>query len=229
MKHIRKHLLLTVLLMQSFYLFAQDDSPFQFGIRTGLNLYSTSLKADNITKKVKLGYQVGLSAEYQFSENSFYLQTGVDLMKKGTTLVKEVKLEGGGTHEWRQSIDMQYLQIPLMAVTKMEVDSDTKVYFRLGPYIAFGIGGKTTQSDKYKDVDKENEENKQDTFGDNGLKDLDYGIRFGSGLEFDKFIVGLEFEYGLANINQSSNELGATYKDNKFKNKGVNISLGYKF
>jgi opacity protein-like surface antigen len=228
MRNIYRHLLLAFLLSYNFHLFAQEP-PVQFGIKAGINIYSTSLDvSDSMDKKVKFGYQLGLTAQYMLTEDEFYLQTGAEYITKGTILKKEETITGG-IHEWSQTFNMEYIQVPLMIAFKMDVSPDMKVYFHAGPYVAFGIGGKTTQQDKYKGLDRETEKSKQDTFGENKLKKLDYGFRLGSGIEFEKYTLGLDFEFSFPNINQNNNELGSFMNGKKFRNKGVNLSLGYKF
>ncbi|MDR0825471.1 MAG: PorT family protein [Prevotella sp.] len=229
MRNIYKCFLLAFLLSQSFCLSAQE-APVQFGLKAGVDLYSTSLNVSGtLDKKVKFGYQLGLTADFMLTEDQFYLQTGAEYITKGAVLKKEEAVTGGGMHEWSQTFNMEYIQVPLMLAFKMDVSSDLKIYFHAGPYVAFGIGGKTTLQDKYKGLDRETEKSKQDTFGENKFKKLDYGFRFGSGIEFDKFIIGLDFEYAFANINQDNNELGTILNGKKYRNKGINLSLGYKF
>lgn len=228
MKNIYRLLFTVIFLLQGYALSAQDYKTFQLGIKAGGNLYSTSLNVDDaIAKNVKPGFLVGLTAEYAFSESA-YLQTGLDFFTKGAVL-KRTETIDGGTMDWKQTFNMQYFQVPVMFAYKLLMVSDIQVYFHGGIYAAYGIGGKSSYNMKTKAVNGTEEEIKQDTFGDNGFKKFDYGIRFGSGVEFDKFLVGLDFEYGLANISQSSNQLSTLLDGRNYKNRGVTLSVGYKF
>lgn len=228
MKIIHKLFFAVLLLFVSLSSFAQDDSSFRLGIKLGGNLYSTALRVGNdFNKKIKPGFQVGLMAEYAMSE-TFYLQSGVEFITKGIVLKSTQKIEDG-TSSLTKSIGLQYIQVPLMATYKLIVGSDVKVYFRGGPYTAFGIGGKTTIKRKYKNLDMVNSKDKQDSFGDNAFKDFDLGLKFGSGLEINRFVIGLDFEYGLISINRDNNTMTSSLSGKNFKNKGVTLSAGYYF
>lgn len=226
MKIITKLLLTSLLMFHSFLLFSQDEPDFQFGVRVGGDLYTSTLKG--ASKKVMPGYLVGLTMQYELGEETF-LQTEVSFATKGTVLKGTQNIEGGGTNRWTQRFNLQYIQIPLMITYKLKIDTDFHIYLRGGIYGAYGIGGKTTLKSNYKGVDMENTEIKHDSFGSNGLKEFDLGTRFGSGLEFEKFTVGFDFEYGFLDLSRSNGNLGTLLEDGKFRNKGVTLSVGYKF
>lgn len=225
MKNILKLLFATLVLLQSLYLSAQDEPYFRLGVKAGGNLYTSTLKG--ATKKIMPGYQAGLTAEYALSETG-YLQTEVIFMTKGTVMKGSQSIEGG-TSKWTQRFNLQYINVPLMMAYKLEIDTDFKAYFRGGLYGAYGIGGKTTLKTEYKGVDTENTKTEQDTFGDGGLKKLDVGVRFGTGLEFEKFSVGFDFEYGFLDLSQRNSDLSTLLEDRAFRNKGVSLSVGYRF
>jgi len=227
MKNIAKLLLTTLLLFHSFLLFSQEDSQFQFGVRVGGDLYTSTLKG--ASKKVMPGYLVGLTMQYELGEETTFLQTEVSFATKGTVLKGTQSIEGGGTNAWTQRFNLQYIQVPVMIAYKLKIDTDFHLYFRGGIYGAYGIGGKTTFKTKYKGVDLEDTENKQDSFGDNGLKKFDLGVRFGSGLEFEKFTVGIDFEYGFLDLSRGNSDLSTLLEEGNFRNKGVTLSVGYKF
>ena len=61
--------------------------------------------------------------------------------------------------------------------------SNFDLLFKGGPYLAYGVGGKTK-------IDGVSE--KADTFGDDGLKRFDAGLGLGVAFEFGKIVVGVE-------------------------------------
>ena len=91
----------------------------------------------------------------------------------------------------------------------------TKVVLHAGPYIAYGIAGKTK-------ADVAGLSEKVDTFGDDGLdlKPFDAGLGLGVGAEFGKIILDLGWDMGLTNI-------GDSYADVKTQN--AYLSVGYRF
>ncbi|NDV96094.1 PorT family protein [Dysgonomonas sp. 521] len=225
MKNILKLLFATFLLFQSLCLSAQDEPYFRLGVKAGGNLYTSTLKG--ATKKVMPGYQIGLTAEYALSETG-YLQTEVTFTTKGTVMKGSQSIDGG-TGKWSERFNMQYINVPLMMTYKLEIDTDFKAYFRGGLYGAYGIGGKTTLKTEYKGVDTENTKTEKDTFGKDGLKKFDAGVRFGTGLEFEKFSVGFDFEYGILDLSRRNSDLSTLLDDRAYRNKGASLSVGYRF
>lgn len=220
--------LLILLLIGYGIVYAQEDEPFQFGVKIGGNLYSTSMNVEDVAdKKLKVGYQVGLTAEYAFTEN-FYLQSGVFFVTKG---VKIKGKTGNSENEksYSQSINLQYLQLPLLATFKLEMDTDIKAYFGVGPYIAYGIGGKSNTTNRYVDPTRADEGDNLNSFGDNRMKELDFGFKYNVGLEFEKFLFEWGYDFGLMNIERKNSKINSLLNNKHFKNKGISLSVGYKF
>lgn len=227
MTYFRKVLLMIFLSLSSIFIYAQD-SPFQFGIKGGGNLFSTSMNIkDYADKKIKIGYQIGLSAEYEFSDN-FYLETGVYFVTKGVKLRGDIGSSAEKTH-WKQTFNMQYLELPLLATYKIELVSDTKIFFNIGPYVGYGIGGKASILNDYVNLDNAVNKDKLDIFGDNRMKEIDFGLKFGLGLEFEKFTFGWSYEFGLIDVEHKNNELNYLLNNKHYKHKGIMLLVGYKF
>lgn len=223
----RKLLLMIFLSLSSIFIYAQD-SPFQFGVKGGGNLFGTSMDIkDYADKKIKIGYLVGLSAEYEFTDN-FYLQSGIYFITKGVKLKGDIGSSTEKKH-WKQTFNMQYLELPLLATYKIEMVSDTKVFFNAGPYVSYGIGGKTSILNDYVNLDNTVVKEKLDIFGDNRMKEFDFGLKFGIGLEFEKFTFEWSYEFGLVDVEHKNNELNSLLNDNHYKNKGILLLVGYKF
>lgn len=219
-----RSLLIILILLSTRILYAQEYSDFQFGIKVGGNLYSSSMNIENIAdKKLKVGYQVGLFGEYAFSE-SFYLHSGLFFVTKG------VKIKGSAdASSWSQSIGLQYLQVPLLATYKFELVSDTKVFFNVGPYIAYGIGGKSTRRNKFTDATRSDEKVELNSFGDNRMKKMDFGLKYSVGLEFERILFEWSYEFGLMNIENNDNKINSLFDNKHYKNKGLSLAVGYKF
>lgn len=222
MVRIRKIGIIVAFLLCSVIVYAQD-SPFQAGIKGGVNFSSASVKNAG-TERIKAGYQIGVFAEYGVTE-TFYLQSGAYFTTKGIRL-KGTKALMDAASGWKQTVNMQYIEVPLLAMYKLEIVSGMKILFNAGPYTAFGVGGKTSSkqlgSDEAKDISL-------DTFGDNRMKDFDYGIRFGTGMEFEKMIFEFSFDFGMNNIAYKNNELNSAFGEKYFRNKGFSLLVGYKF
>jgi opacity protein-like surface antigen len=183
-----------------------------FGVKAGLNLSSMTNDEDS---KMKVGYTVGPTVEFGFAPN-MAIQSGVLLSSKGVKYsgiyIEDIDFDADVT------MNANYLQIPIAFAYKFPIAPDTKVYVNAGPYLAFGLFGKT----KFKgEIDGESASADIDTFGDDGMgvKRFDFGLTFGLGMEVTKFNFGLNYDLGLTDV----------VKDSGSKNSNFWISVGYKF
>ena len=117
------------------------------------------------------------SASVEFETKSEYV----------TLDVKRFGAKGDGvTDAWDVvdvTINQLYLELPLMVGARIHTASNFDLLFKGGPYLAYGVGGKTK-------IDGVSE--KADTFGDDGLKRFDAGLGLGVAFEFGKIVVGVE-------------------------------------
>jgi hypothetical protein len=104
-----------------------------------------------------------------------------------------------------------YLQLPATIGYKFDLGGDTRLVLNAGPYIAYGIGGKT----------KGGEAGSRKLFKDDIFKRLDYGVIGGIGFEFGRFAVGAGYDLGLANISD--------VKGTKARNRNAYLTVGVKF
>lgn len=221
MNCIRKILFLSLLISLVSRTSAQDDSSWHFGLKGGFNMSTASMKKVG-DKKIKAGYRIGLTVDYGVTE-SFYLQSGAFFNVKGVRL-KSTSSYSAEVSGWKQHFTMQYIEVPVLAAYKLEAVSGLKIVFNAGPYFAYGIGGKTSLIQSSDDG-----KNKVDTFGDNRMKNIDYGLRYGAGLEFEKILFEISFDFGFANIANKNNELNRLFDNTHYRNKGFSLLAGYKF
>ena len=93
----------------------------------------------------------------------------------------------------------------------------TRVVLHAGPYVAYGIGGKTSAGNVEVDTFKD------DAFLDvlNGLKPFDAGIGLGVGAEFGSILLDLGWDMGLTNLSRVSGY--------DVKTQNAYLSVGFKF
>ena len=196
-----------------------------FGARAGLNLSNFAQKNDgkkpsgDFKGKYKPGFQIGVVGEYSITE-AFAIQPGILF----TTLGTRYKYSGGG-YEGKETINLNYIQIPINAQYKLDLSGMT-LLLQAGPYFGFGIGGKY----KWDDID-DGEKDKGDAkikFGDGDDYDvyyvdnaLDFGLGLGAGLQFDNIQVGVGYNIGLANMSDANKT--------SMKNHGLAITVTYLF
>ncbi len=178
----------------------------RLGIKAGVNMsniYGEDVKNTNM----KIGFNAGLSADYDFAPN-VALQTGLFASTKGFKY-------NISTLEYTSNL--VYVQLPLHLAYKIDVTPGTKVFLHGGPYAAYGVGGKNSvavgslggSSDK--------------VFGDGlaQLKPFDAGLGIGAGFELGQVVIDLGWDMGLINLSNASS--------GTIKTQNAYLSLGYKF
>ncbi|MCD7901539.1 MAG: PorT family protein [Bacteroides sp.] len=202
MKNSVKIIALACMLIMGISASAQDSS-LSFGLKAGMNLSNMSGDFDDMDAKI--GYNVGITVDYGFTEN-WYLLSGLELTAKGA------KFDEGG---YELKFNPLFLQLPLHAAYKFPVGDNLKIVVNAGPYLAYGIGGKIKENDG---GDKED----WDFFGsedDGGCKRFDFGLGVGGGVEFGKFKVGIGYDFGLTDLG----------RDVEIKTRNGYLTVGYKF
>lgn len=200
MKTIIKSGLITVALLVGISVNAQDKSTI-FGVKAGLNL--SNVGGDISESDAKIGFNVGVTLDYSFTPE-FYLLTGLELTTKGF----KVDLVDATSN-------LMYLQLPVHVGYKLPVAETTKIVFHAGPYVAYGIGGKT------KATNTEYGKISANSFSTGGYKEFDFGLGLGVGAEFGKFGVGLGYDFGLINVVDMDGV--------SVRNMNGYLTVGYKF
>ena len=195
MKKVLQASLIAVALLVGSNVSAQD-SPIQLGVKAGVNL--SNFGGDVEGTKAKVGFNAGVTLDYNFTPNVALL-TGLEFTTKGAKY----------KHLDDASVNAMFIQLPVHVGYKLPVTETMKVVFHAGPYAAYGIGGKN----KIEGV-------KFDTFGKDALKEFDFGVGLGAGLEFGQIGVGLGWDFGLADLSRG---------DGSVKTQNGYLSLGYKF
>jgi len=214
---------------------AQTNS-FRFGVKAGLNL-STASVSDASESKYKSGYQFGTTVEYSLSKN-FLIQSGLFFSAEGSK-IEDMNMSNyqGLPRGFTNTVFNQlYLELPLYGTYKMNISDNLNIAFGIGPYFGYGIGGKSKLklNNGYVKIEIE-----WDTFGDeffNYYYDGIRNVRLGESLNRSDFGVGFKVDVGYYNyvlgIGLTSGIIDIAKKQqgySEYKNKNINISIGYKF
>lgn len=205
---------------------AQETPGTTFGIRAGVNFQNINGKDvfdEKLDNKIKTGFNVGVNAEIPIA-SEFYLQPGVLFTTKGAKSKDDDDAK----------VNLSYIEVPINFLYKPELGMG-KLLLGIGPYIAFGIGGKVSNGDgKETDVEftKEVSAANYSAATSQGLfpyfKRFDAGGNLLVGYEFsNNFSFQLNAQLGMININ--SDIEGVSNDDTKFKNTGFGLSVGYRF
>jgi len=129
-----------------------------------------------------------------------------------------------------------YLQLPVMMAARLHLGKDYHISLGFGPYIACGIGGKTSGEVFREYSDNGNYHFKLDTFGSMQNQNMgnirfDTGIVIGLMFEYHKFMFGADVQLGLVKINKQINQMINSTENGAFlpKNFASFFTLGYKF
>ncbi len=179
-----------------------------FGIRGGVNM--SNVYGDEYSdKNMKAGGHVGLAMDYEFMPNMSF-QTGLYFTTKGAKYTGSFMSVTGEVNQ-----NMYYLQVPMHFAYKIPIATSTRFVLHAGPYIAYAVGGQTKVSLNDKELIK------KDTFTDNGLNRFDAGLGLGADFEYNRFVFGLGWDFGLVNI--------APENAGTLKNQNGYLSVGYMF
>jgi hypothetical protein len=167
------------------------------GLRTGLNLAELLFTNDEEASAIfnyNAGFQFGSTVEFPIT-GVLNFETGLILTKKGFRYnEKEIDYVDIRT------FNLYYLEMPSTVKASYEIGS-IKLYGIFGPYIGFGLFG--SYNSKYGDYETA-QFNKYNLrwLKDNPLnvKHLDVGLIIGTGVNINRFEIGLSYSYGLLNI-----------------------------
>ncbi|MBC9933580.1 outer membrane beta-barrel protein [Chitinophaga qingshengii] len=185
----------------------------KWGIVAGPQFSSVTYKAAALgatskeTSKIQTGLRAGVTVDIPLGDE-FYVGTG--LLYTG---------RGGKFKNMDTKANLSYLQLPVNFMFKPEVGSGNLV-LAIGPYIAYGLGG------KYTDLPLLGE---RKAFDDEAtalykLKRFDAGGNIQIGYEMPVGLYfGLNADLGMVNAFDN------TDNDRKFKNTSFGVSVGYKF
>ena len=184
---------------------AQNTS---FSIKGGVNM--SNFYGDELNdKNMKVGFHAGIGADFEFTPN-MAIQSGLFFTSKGAKYTTDLV-------STELNANANFIQLPLHFAYKIDVMPGTRVVLHAGPYVAYGIGGKTSAGSLEVDTFKD------DAFLDvlNGLKPFDAGLGLGVGAEFGRILVDIGWDMGLTNLSRVSGY--------DVKTQNAYLSVGYKF
>ena len=187
----------------SFSIASMAQSPVSWGLRGGVNFQNLNGKnatGGNLDNKLKVGVNVGVTADIPVASPDYFVQTGLLFSTKGA----KVETFNNGTNK----VNLSYLEIPITFLYK-PVLGEGRLLLGVGPYLGYAVGGKDDNGDI--DFDKD-------------LKRFDAGGNLLFGYMFTpKISAQLNAQLGLVNIQQDPPG------DATIKNTGFGVSLGYHF
>lgn len=165
--------------------------------------------------------KIGVGIEKPFSKN-WSVMPSLEIAWKGAEYSAE---EEDG---YKETLDIFYLQVPIVAAYRINLNDSWNITLKAGPYFAYGLSGKMKGTD---DKGMSFDENifKDIVYGDpyygsywtqKAGKRFDAGLDFGVDFEYHRFVFGAEYELGL---------LKFAPDDKDVKNAAAYFTVGYKF
>lgn len=197
------------------------NAQIKYGLKAGVNFANITIKSSgmSISPESQTSYHVTGFADIGISEK-FSFQPGLSLQGKGYKMVvseSDVTIKG--------TANVAYLEVPLNGVLYLPAGKGD-IFLGAGPYIAFGLFGKSTVDSNVPDFDIPDEDAKFGNSAADNVSPIDFGLNFMAGYQLKS---GLLFNagYGLGLGNTIPKD--AREDDSKQTNKVFSISIGYSF
>lgn len=188
----------------------------------GLNFSNQSAKDNdnNYAKedeyRTRLSMHFGILMDLALTDN-FSIESGLLYNPKGYKIM--VKDDG---YKATLKSKLQYLEVPILAKYKFDLNDDVSLYGVVGPALAYAIAGgfsfvEKEDGEKFKD----NGKLKFGTTSASDYKRLDLGLMIGAGINLKKIRAGIFYDQGLLNVAPHS------INGYKIKNRMFGVSVGY--
>lgn len=207
---------------------AQAQSPLSFYAEAGIG--TSRLYGKHSCCDTRIACKAGIGAKYALNK-TWVLQSALEFVSIG----------GKDDMDYVKNAKMNelYLQIPVRIAARLPLGKDYYASLNAGPYIACGVGGKTSGSIPYYHDAGSSDGNrlfKIDTFGNilennAGNRRLDGGIIVEIAFEYRRLIIGAEAQVGLVKINQQLRQVIDTEEFHNYlpRNFASFFTVGYKF
>lgn len=205
-----KKLLVTVLamaaLMALLYAPVQGQTKVQAGFKAGLNL--ANLSGDDVE---------GLDSKIGFAGGGFLAIDASEQIRIQPELLYTMK----GAKDEEQGIDVKlklnYLEVPVLVKWMIPTQGTVLPSLFIGPAAAFNMSAKVSGEEGGISIDIDIKDE---------VKDIDFGLIFGGGLDFaagsGNFILDVRYTLGLSSIDD-------TDYDDDVKNGAFSAMIGYAF
>lgn len=211
-------LTLSVLMFSALCAFSQDDyKPITWTAKGGMNFSKVSGRGDDF----RLGYQFGVGMEYSFTENWSFEPSLVFISKGSKQDFIPIDANGRPIPNSKNANYREnklYIQVPFMLSYRLRMgrDRDQSFWLGAGPYVACGVGGKS--SIKHTDASGKRVKDTGNTFGD-GVHRFDAGIATNLSFEYKQYMFAVVAEWGITKV---VSELGG-------RNQTFGCNVGYRF
>lgn len=222
---------IAAMLLTGFLSYAQTGQ-----LRAGINLANVSVTENGRVDQANqlTSFQVGVIGDVRLGASLLHLQSGLLFTGKGSKVEKGTSGQSG---YFKQTVNPKYIEVPVNLVFKAPVGS-SRFFVGAGPYLAMGVGGKTTTegtrllTGNYRferDITFSNDDpttfNEEEGTGLGVIRRFDYGLNGTAGIEGKSVVLGINYGAGLAKLQSGTNNNA----DNNNKHRMLSFTLGFKF
>lgn len=173
----------------------------------------------DLSTRTDYGYNVGLTYDYAINDR-YGVQLAGLISKKGYRA--NVDLLGSLLRGY-VDIDLMYIDIPLQLKYNMDLANDKKFFLSAGPYLSYGFSGKESIGVKILGIGGGLDSDLIWGGATDLIERTDYGLVGGLGIGLGQVDLGLQYRFGLANLNPIDIE-GA-----ELRQQTLSFNAGYKF
>ena len=206
----------------------------QIYVQGGLNLANITETKSGQTQDNKMltTFNAGILGRTNSTE-AIALETGLLIQGRGAKANTYLNTSTDDNYV-KAKFNPLYLELPVNLILRLPMESKNNIFFNAGPYIAMGIGGKSTIDTKFLGSETHSTSNikfnnddpsttEQEGASYDRLKRFDYGVNVGAGLDVGKLLLKVNYGFGLAKINSTETNNSS---DDKNKYRTISISLG---
>lgn len=197
-------------LIAAFMLTVSASAQVTWNLKLGGGFSSFVFSSDDSEFDMKSRFvgKIGVGMEVPFAPN-WSLMPSLEFAMKGTK---------GKDDYIEDKIDLTYIQVPVVAAYRFNLNDHLNMVVKAGPYFAYALSGNEK-------VTEGSQEWEYDIFDDyEGSKRFEVGIDAGVDFEIHRFVVGVEYERAFTNIISAGDDA-----DFDLKNQAFYVTLGYKF
>jgi len=176
-----------------------------YGVKGGVNFATLDLDP---SLDSNLGYRIGIVAG---GFVALPLGSRLTIQPEGLFSQKGEKADLDGVEA---KLELDYIEVPVLVKYALTHGASRSFHVFGGPSIAFKIRSKATASFGGTTVE---------TGEDDIVKDTDFGVVFGAGMDFGKWSVDGRYTLGLANINGDDDD------ETKIRTRAISVLAGIRF
>lgn len=157
------------------------------------------------------GQRIGILADWHFTVHSkFYLQSGMYYSDKGRNLLAQYDPSTSDLLKVNGQQHLNYVEMPLNLVVKLDWGKKGKLTLGAGPYIGFLFSGKERRDFHFSNGQVQTLVNTdlKVTTAPRPYNNTDYGVNGTLGVEFGRFFVNVQYTEGRRDFQRSAIEPG---------------------